>query len=181
MTARSSLEKFLAAAERLIAAVAIGGAWVTILILIAVQFFDIVARQFITTPSGLIRLFELRMFMALVVLSLGYAYLKNAHVRVDILRERFGPKGQAWIEVFGGLIVLLPLCATVIAFYLPFIWQAYIDGERTGLFLGLPLRWLVKSVLPFGFLLLGLSGTIVIVRNLKFLFGRADTPPLEPD
>jgi TRAP-type mannitol/chloroaromatic compound transport system permease small subunit len=169
----------LNAVERGIAAIAIASAWITILTLIGVQTYDIVARQFIPTNSAVARVFELRSFMFLILLGLGYAYLKGAHVRVDVLRNRFGPRIQAWIEVFGGVTVLLPLAALVIGYSRPFVWDSYVAGHRSLVFFGLPLRWVVKGMLPFGFFLLALSGLIVIARNALYLAGRTERPPLD--
>ncbi len=168
--------RLLASLENTIAGIAITAAWITLLALVGVRVYDIIARQFTTTPSGLFVVIEFRAFMLLVVLGLAYAYLKNAHVRVDILRARLHPRTQARLEIAGGLLVLLPLAAAIAGLYAPFIWESYLNGDRSWLFLGRPLKWLVKSMLPFGFSLLALAGLIVIVRNVRFLRGRGPGP-----
>ena len=162
--------------DRIIAGIAITGAWVTLFILIGVRVFDIVARQFMTTPSALLALYERRAFAFLVILGIGYAYTRNSHVRVDILRDRWNARIGAWIEVLGGLFALLPLCAAVVMLYWPFVWDSYVNGERSWFFLGLPLAWVVKGLLPVGFLLLAVAGANAIVRNILFLRGGAAAP-----
>ncbi len=171
-----AVSRILGGLETTIAGIAISAAWITLLTLVGIRVYDIIARQFINTPSGLFALFEFRAFMLLVVLGLGYAYLKNAHVRVDILRARFSRRTQARMEIVGGLVVLLPLALAISGLYAPFIWESYLSGDRSWLFLGRPLKWLVMSMLPFGFLLLGLAGLIVIARNVRFLRGRGPGP-----
>ena len=51
------------------------------------------------------------LFAAVFLLAAGYTLLKNEHVRIDILSSRRSPRAQAWIDVIGGLLFLLPLCA----------------------------------------------------------------------
>ena len=149
---------------------------VTLFTLIGVRVFDIVARQFMTTPSALLALYETRAFAFLVILGIGYAYTRNNHVRVDILRNRWSSRTGAWIEILGGLFALLPLSAAVAGLYLPFVWDSYINGQRSWLFLGLPLAWVVKGMLPLGFMLLALACGNAIVRNILFLAGRVPAP-----
>ena len=40
------------------------------------------------------------------LLGLGYALKADAHIRVDVLHERFPPTLAAWVELYG--ILLLP-------------------------------------------------------------------------
>ena len=54
--------RVLRAAERVVAAIALGAAWLAILLLIGVRVFDIVARQFIVTPSALLAAYETTAF-----------------------------------------------------------------------------------------------------------------------
>ena len=39
-------------------------------------------------------------------LLIGYAYLKDAHVRIDLVRERLSERAQWWIELAGCLLFL---------------------------------------------------------------------------
>ena len=38
--------------------------------------------------------------------ALGYAYARNAHVRLDIFRPRFSARGRLWVEFLGGLLLI---------------------------------------------------------------------------
>jgi len=52
----------------------------------------------------------------LIFLTFGYTYLRDGHVRVDVLRRHWSARCIAWIELIGGLFVLLPL-ATILTYY----------------------------------------------------------------
>ena len=76
---------------------------------------------------------------------------------------------------------MLPFCVAIIWYGSEFAVQSFEQGEREGIFLGKPWRWIVKSMLPFGLFLLFTAGAVVFTRNVRFLLGRsahpAPTPP----
>ncbi len=144
--------------------------------LIVRRVFDIVARQYMATPSNFIKVIEWRAFLFLVLLSFGYAYLRDAHIRVDILRDRFSPSALAWIEIAGFLLAVIPFCIVLMWYGAEFAHQSYLQGERSVLALGRPVKWVIKTMLPFGAFVLLLAGTVVFTRNLLFLLGRRTRP-----
>ena len=59
---------------------------------------------------------ELQWYLFSLVFLLGAAYAlrHNAHVRVDLVYGRLGRRGKAWIDLVGGLLLLLPFtCFTL--------------------------------------------------------------------
>ncbi|MCH7476901.1 MAG: TRAP transporter small permease subunit [SAR324 cluster bacterium] len=171
-----SLNSVLNAVERGVIAVSVVSAWLLIPLMIAIRVFDIVARRYNVSPSNLIQILEARAFFFLVFLSFGYAYLRNAHVRVDVLRIRFSPRGQAWMEIAGILLAVIPLGVVVIGYGIEYSHVSYLQGEREAIALGRPLQWVVKAGLPFGIGLLSLAGLVILIRNILFLTGRAEHP-----
>ena len=109
------------------------------------------------------------------LLGLSYAYQADVHIRVDVLHERFSPDLKAWIELYGIVLFLLPFIALVLIFSVPFVWQSYALSEVSQAPGGLPLRWLIKAMLPLGFLLLLLAVLSRLTRVWAQLF-RADGP-----
>lgn len=174
-----SLQAFLDAIDRTISAIAIGAAWVMLPLLVINRSFDIVARQFIVTRPNLVQLVEWRAFLFLVMLSFGYAYLRNAHIRVDIFRVRLSPKGMARAEIAGFLLAIIPIFLVLGGYGVDYSLQSYGQGEREGIFLGLPLRWVIKGMVPLGVFILFLAGCVVTTRNILFLLGRAEAPAPE--
>ena len=143
-------------------------------VLIAATVVNVVGRQF-----GAARwdtLYELvgEVFFALVMLSFGYAYLRDGHVRVDIARERIGPRGLAVIELVGCLAILVPVSAFLVAYGGEAAWRALVQGERSPGFGDLRVQWAVKAMVPLGFLLLLLAALVVSVRNVSFLLSRSE-------
>jgi TRAP-type mannitol/chloroaromatic compound transport system permease small subunit len=105
------------------------------------------------------------------LLGLGYTYQADGHIRVDVLHERLSPRAQAWLELYGIGLFLLPFIALVLIFAVPFVWVSFQQGEVSQAPSGLPFRWLIKGMLPLGFLLLLLAVLSRLSRVWVFLFG----------
>lgn len=104
------------------------------------------------------------------LLGLGYALQADAHIRVDVLHERFPPTLKAWIELYGLLLLVLPFIAVVLIYSLPFVRASFEFGEVSASPGGLPYRWAIKAVLPAGFALLLLAALSRLSRVWTFLF-----------
>jgi TRAP-type mannitol/chloroaromatic compound transport system permease small subunit len=129
----------------------------------------VVARRFFHFQLTPVQELEWHLFFALVFLTLGSAYLADRHVRIDIVRDRMSERTRALIEIGGFFLALLPF--TLIVLYLGSLpaWDAFVLGERSRAPLGLSHRWIIKSMIPVGALLLLLAGTVVTFRNFMLL------------
>ena len=112
---------------------------------------------------------------AIVFLSaLGYAYSRNAHVRLDIFRPRLGVRGRLWVELLGGLFLLLPFLAIFGYYAWDFFQTAWDSNEGSGVANGIDNRWFVKFFVFLGPALLFLSGLSILIRLSARLFGPSD-------
>lgn len=126
----------------------------------------VIARKFLSFQLTPFQELEWHLFFALVFLTLGSAYLADRHVRIDIVRDRLSMRTRAVIEIGGFLVALLPFCLIIIYLGTISAWDAFMLGERSRAPLGLPYRWIIKSMIPIGAVLLLLAGTVVALRNL---------------
>lgn len=110
------------------------------------------------------------LFAAVFLLAAGYTLLKNEHVRIDIVSSRLGPRAQAWIDLIGGLLFLLPLCAIVLYHAWPFFLTSFAEQEWSNNPGGLML-WPAKLMIPAGFTLLLLQGVAEIIKRIAYLTG----------
>jgi TRAP-type mannitol/chloroaromatic compound transport system permease small subunit len=115
------------------------------------------------------------LFSAVFLLGAGYALRRNAHVRVDVLAGRLSPRGQAWIDIFGALVFLLPMAIMIGYLSWPMFWQSFTGGEVSSDAGGL-LRWPVKILIPAGFALLSLQACAEIIKRVAFLMGAGPDP-----
>ena len=121
--------------------------------------------------STVIQEFEWHFHTALFTLVLGYGMVRNRHVRVDLLREKFSFRKQAWIEFLGLTLFMMPYCLIVGYFAAAFAGDSFAVMEKSASTVGLSYRWVIKSVLVLGLLTAFLSGVAVWLQTLIVLFG----------
>ena len=117
------------------------------------------------------------LFSAVFLLGAGYTLLKNEHVRIDVLAQRFSRRTQVWIDVVGIVVFVLPLCAGVITISWPLLTRAYATGEMSSNAGGL-IRWPAYALMPLGFGLLALQSFSELVKRIAFLRGAGPDPAL---
>lgn len=142
--------------------------WV-IFALIAVTVFDVITRRFFVLGSTKLQEMEWHLHAILFTLCLGFAFLKGAHVRIELISARFSDITRAWVELICCVLFLLPFCALLIWFGTGFAFDSFMDGETSSSATGLGHRWLIKIFLPIGFLLLAMSGLAIALRNIVLI------------
>lgn len=141
------------------------------LALILVTVFDVITRRFFVLGSTKLQELEWHFHVILFAFCLGYAYLKDAHVRIDLVREKLSDKTKWWLEIAGCLLFLLPYCGLVVYYGIDFVERSYATNEISASATGLTHRWIIKSVIPIGFTILALAGLAVLLRKVVELFG----------
>jgi TRAP-type mannitol/chloroaromatic compound transport system permease small subunit len=115
------------------------------------------------------------LFSAVFLLCAGYTLLRNEHVRIDILSARFSRRTQAWIDLIGNLLFLLPMAIIIMWLSWPMVEDSYVRHEISGNAGGL-LRWPVKILIPIGFFFLILQGISEMIKRAAFLMGLIAEP-----
>lgn len=110
------------------------------------------------------------LFGAIILLASGYTLKHNGHVRIDIVYGRFSARTQAWIDLLGALLFLLPLCGLMAWLAWPGFVDSFVSGEMSPDTGGL-IRWPVRLLIPLGFVLLALQGAAEIIKCIAFLRG----------
>ena len=120
------------------------------------------------------------LFGAMFLLAAGYTLKHNGHVRIDIFYNRLGPRGQAWIDLIGGLLFLLPMAVLLAWLAWPMFHEAWVTHEISPDAGGL-VRWPVKLLLPLGFGLLALQGVAEVIKRIGVLSGHLALPREAPE
>ncbi len=170
MGALAAISNFI---DRLLAIIAKVAAWAGV-VLIGITIFDVITRRFLVLGSTKLQEGEWHAHVVLFTLLIGYAYIKDAHVRIDLVRERLSERTQWWIELLGCLLFLIPYCVLVVYFSYDFTLRSFMNQEISGSATGLTHRWIIKAFVPIGFGLLGLAGVAVLFRKIVELFGPPD-------
>ena len=146
------------------------GAW-SIIGLIVVIMLDVTLRRWFVIGSTKLQELEWHLHGALFLMCLGWAYLKNAHVRIELVSERMAARTLAWVELTGNLIFLIPYVAAIIAFGFDYVDFSYRYDEGSASPTGLPNRWIIKSLIVFGFIVLGIAAISRLLECIVYLFG----------
>ncbi len=137
--------------------------WLTLLMVI-VTFIVVVLRY--VFDIGWIALQESITYMHAMVFLVGasWAMQQEAHVRVDIFYSRFSSKTKAWIDLFGSLLLLLPVMAFVAWISWEYVSESWnvLEGSREAG--GLPGVFLLKSLILVLAIMLVLQALVQIVR-----------------
>jgi TRAP-type mannitol/chloroaromatic compound transport system permease small subunit len=129
----------------------------------------IVRKLFDSSSNALLEI-QWYLFAAVFMLGGGYAFLRNAHVRIDFISSRFSARGRNWVDLVGILVFLFPLCYMMSTLGWPLFERAWNTGEMSSNSGGL-IRWPVYGLIPLGFAILFLQGTSELIKRMAFLTG----------
>ena len=107
---------------------------------------------------------------AVFLLVAAYTLRRQEHVRIDVIFGRLSPRVQAWIDILGGIFMLLP-AAVIIGWY---SWPSLVNSWGIQEYSSDPgglIRWPVRLLIPVSFALLALQGISEIVKRIGFLKG----------
>ncbi len=171
------MEQLLAASDaidRVLVRIASWVGWLFVVCAVVICF-DVLSRKFGYQIPGMgsTRLQELEWHLhtALFCFWLGTAYVKNAHVRIDIALTNAEPRTHAIIELAGCLFFALPYCLIALYFSADFTWIAIRLNESSDAATGLPYRWIPKAFIMLGLGLLLIAVISVMMRLVVYLFG----------
>lgn len=143
------------------------------LLLVLVTFSVVVLRYGFNYGSIALQESILYLHASLFLLTGAYTLKQDAHVRVDIFYRGFSPDYKAWVNLFGALFLLLPVCLFVswVSWdYVSSAWSLREGSRETG---GLPYVYLLKTLIPLGISLLAVQGISQVLASLVTLLSRS--------
>lgn len=108
----------------------------------------------------------------------GFALMRNDHVRVDIFYRPAKMRTKAVVDLIGAVFFLLPFCAVVYAYSLPFVTRAWSYTEGSANVGGMPGLYILKSFIIVFVVLLALQGFAMIVKSIVVIAGHSDLLPV---
>lgn len=173
--------------DRIVRSIGQGIGWI-ILPLILTIMFDVITRkvdfirlyfsEFTITYgysiSTILQDLQWHFHAMLLMLTFGFGYLRNAHVRVDIFREMLPRRRQAWVEFFGLLFLAVPFLVLMIRYGWDLMYLSWQQGEGSDSMTGIDYRYVIKAFVPLGFVVALMSVIATLIRLGHFLFGSAE-------
>nr|WP_070959118.1 TRAP transporter small permease subunit [Hyphomonas sp. Mor2] len=156
-----------------ISGVAMGFALSAAFLIIVIQLSAVLLRYVFGLSFSWLNDSVIFTFAMMFMLGAAATLRDDGHVRVDILRPRFGPKVKAGIELFGSLVFIVPIGILILYAGSGLIARSWIGLEHFNESDGLPIKYLFKTMVPlFAILMIGqaLSQAIkaaLVIRNLR--------------
>jgi len=148
-----------------------GAAWMarwSLLLMLTIGIWNVIGRYLGAaigmnlSSNGLIEA-QWYLFDLTFLLGLGWTLQKDGHVRVDVLQSRWSERRRQRQDLIGMVALLLPFAFGVMVVAVAPALLSWSIGEMSPDPGGLPRTW-VKSLIPLGFLLLGLQGIAEALR-----------------
>jgi TRAP-type mannitol/chloroaromatic compound transport system permease small subunit len=139
------------------------------LLMVLVTFLIVILRYGFNL--GWIAMQESVMYLHAMVFLLGAAHTLrvNEHVRVDIFYRRFSLKNQAKVDIFGSLLLLMPVNIFIFMVSFEYVmrsWRVMETSQEAG---GMPAVFLLKSLILIFPMTMLLQGIAEIARNVARL------------
>ncbi len=154
--------------DRINSAIGRAAAWLTLAIVL-LQFALVVARYVFALGSIWLSETVIYANAALFLLAAAWTLRAGGHVRVDIFYAHASARARAVVDLAGSLLLLLPFMLLLLLLSLPYAWRSWMILERSQESSGLPLVFLLKTLIPLFALLMALQGVAQAIRALAAL------------
>ena len=154
--------------DRLNTAIGRAAAWLVVAIVLG-QFALVVARDVFHYGSMPLSEAVIYAHAAVFMLAAAWTLRAGGHVRADIFYADASPRTKALVDVFGALLLLLPFMLVVLLFSWPYAARSWAILERSQDVGGLPLVFVLKTLIPLFAVLLALQGIAQAIRAAQKL------------
>lgn len=142
--------------------------WLTSLLVIIICS-DVVFRYVFNFSKTWIIDLEWWLFSIIFLIGAAYTLKEDKHVRVDIFYSRLSESKQAWINLIGTIVLLIPWCVLIIIKSYNYALNSWVIREGSPDPGGLPGRYIIKAVICFAFILLLIQAVLQVIENGKII------------
>jgi len=134
------------------------------LVVVLLQFALVVARYLF--GLGSIWMTEAVMYghATLFMLAAAWTLRAGGHVRVDVFYAEASARTKAKIDLAGAVLLLLPFAFVLVWLSVPYAARSWAVLERSQEASGLPLVFVLKTLIPLFALLMALQGIAQAIR-----------------
>ena len=139
--------------------------------MVALVFTDVIFRYLFNRSSVFVQELEWHLFGFVYLLAAGYTMLYDEHVRVDIVYSKWSVRKKAWSDFLLYLLFFYPSAIMIVWTSIPFVRSSFHVYEGSPDPGGIPLRFLLKSVIIVGFVILMIQAFSQTVKNFFWAMG----------
>ena len=101
--------------------------------------------------------------------GLAYVIATDSNIRIDLLRLHMSKKLKHIFEILGILLLLMPCVIILLDFSIDYTLYAISHHESSQSTMGLPHRWIVKSVIPMSMALIFIASLSRLIQEIILL------------
>ncbi len=154
--------------DRLTTAVGRAVAWLA-LVVVLLEFALVVARYVFALGSIWLTETVIYAHATLFLLAAAWTLKVGGHVRVDVFYAEASQRTKATIDLIGSLLLLLPFTLVLVWLSVPYAARSWAVLERSQEASGLPLVFVLKTLIPFFAVMMALQGLAQAIRALAAL------------
>jgi TRAP-type mannitol/chloroaromatic compound transport system permease small subunit len=134
--------------------------------LIGANTFEVISRYGFGLPTEWALDTTTQSFGAMFMLGAAYALSQNAHVRTDMLWEKFSDRTKGLIDLGGYLLFFLPTMVVLVYISLDDFLYSMDINERSNTTAWQPIIWPLRGVIPLACSLLFIQGISELLKSL---------------
>src|SRR5215203_4143131 len=134
--------------------------------LIIANVIEVFMRYVMNSPTSWALDVTTMSFGALFMLGASYTLLKGAHVRTDMLWEKFSERTKGIIDSLAFVLFFLPSMIILFAISIDDFFYSLSINEKSTSGVWQPVIWPLRAVIPLGAALLFLQGLSEVMKSL---------------
>lgn len=152
------------------------------LFMVVEQFVIVLMRYVFGEGSIAMQESVIYMHATVFMMAAGYTLLHNGHVRCDIVYAAAAVRHRAWVDLFGVAFFLMPMAVVIGIVSWPYVaesWRIHEHSLQGNL--GLPIVYILKSVILGFVIVIMLQGIALALHSLFVILGIEQQRPVEAE
>ena len=136
--------------------------WLTLSIVLLIVI-NVILRYSMSLGSVWAQELEWHLLAAMILFGISFSLLRGDNVRVDLFYTNYTPQKKYIVDLVSAILTII-IAVFFVKLSINYVGQSFSIGEKSPDPGGIPMRWLVKSLIPIGFSLLALQGFAEMLR-----------------
>ena len=136
--------------------------WLTLSIVLLIVV-NVILRYSMSLGSVWAQELEWHLLAAMILFGISFSLLRGDNVRVDLFYANYTPQKKYIVDLVSAILTII-IAVFFVKLSINYVGQSFSIGEKSPDPGGIPMRWLVKSLIPIGFSLLALQGFAEMLR-----------------
>ena len=136
--------------------------WLTLSIVLLIVI-NVILRYSMSLGSVWAQELEWHLLAAMILFGISFSLLRGDNVRVDLFYANYTPQKKFIVDLVSAILTII-IAVFFVKLSINYVGQSFSIGEKSPDPGGIPMRWLVKSLIPIGFSLLALQGFAEMLR-----------------